>query len=154
MNYMLLRGLRIAGQHALAHRIACNHLGIVSQIFDRTGEFWSHYAPESLAAGDGAWPVRPGWTGLTPISILLEDVIGIRTDWRQKRVIWNKRLDTTGLHGVQNYPLGDEGTADLLCDEEELYITTDIPFTLILQTADNTTVQAAISAGTTEIPLV
>ena len=154
MNYMVLRGLRIAGEHRLAHRIACNHVSIVSQVFDRTGSFWSHYSPETLEAGEGAWAVKPGWTGLTPISILLEDVIGIRADWRQKRVIWNKRLDTEELHGIQNYPLGDEGTADLLSDAEGIYITTDVPFTLILQTADNTTVRSAIAVGTTEIPLV
>lgn len=153
MNYVLLRGLRIAGKHDLAHRIAYNHIEQVSHVFDRTGHFWSHYAPESKAEGEGAWPVKPGWTGLSPISILLEDVIGIRTDWRQKRVIWNKRLAETQLHGIQNYPLGNDGTADLLTDAEGIYITTDVPFTLILQTADNTTVQAAIAEGTTEIPL-
>jgi len=153
MNYMVLRGLRIAGQHGLAHRIACNHVGIVSQAYERTGEFWSHYSPESIAPGTNAWVTKPGLSGLTPIAILLEDVIGIRSDWRQKRVIWNKRLAGNGLQGIQNYPLGDEGTADLLIDEEGVYITSDVPFTLILQAEDNTTIQSAISIGTTEIRL-
>jgi hypothetical protein len=53
---------------------------------------------------------------------------------------------------VRNYPLGGEGTVDLLGTPEKAVVMTDVPFTLTIH-ANNEHVQAAVSSGTTEIDL-
>lgn len=149
-NYMVLKGLRHVEQHQLAHEIALNHLEQVCAVYIKTDTFWEHYAPEAPEPSKDARPDFVGWTGLTPISILFEDVIGIWTDWPQKKVYWDIRLE--GAHGVQNYPLGRRGVLDMVLDEEGiLRISTDTPFTLVMTGQE--TLQAAVPTGLTEIDL-
>ncbi|RMG91617.1 MAG: glycoside hydrolase [Chloroflexi bacterium] len=151
-NYMVLKGLRQVGQHGLAHEIAINHLQNVSAVYQRTDTFWENYAPETAAPGDPAKPDFVGWTGLSPIAVLLEDVIGIGVDWPQRRVFWDRRLETESEYGVQNYPLGGDGTMSLLGDAQRIVVTTDVPFTLTVWHGE-TQLQTAVSPGTTEIDL-
>ncbi len=151
-NYMVLKGLRAAGQDVLAHEIAINHVSNVCEVYLHTDTFWENYAPETAGPGDPARPDFVGWTGLTPISILLEDVIGISVDWPLRRVVWDRRLDTDMVYGVRNYPLGGEGTMTLLGDGERVTVVTDAPFTLTIQD-DEQRLQTAVPAGETEIAL-
>ncbi len=151
-NFMVLKGLRFVGQHTLAHEIAVNHLQTVCQVYQRTDTFWDYYAPETAVPGNDAHPNYVGWSGLTPISILMEDVIGIGVDWPQRRVSWDRRLETQSLYGVCDYPIGQDGTMDLLGDADKVTVTTDVPFTLTIR--DNElNLQVAVPAGTTEIGL-
>jgi hypothetical protein len=151
-NYMLLKGLRLQGQHALAHEIAVNHLENVSTVYQHTDTFWENYAPETAAPGDPAEANFVGWTGLSPIAILLEDVIGISVDWPLRRVVWDRRWQSNGRYGVRNYALGPDGTLDLLGDKESITVTCNVPFTLTVQD-DEQSLQTAVPAGTTEIAL-
>jgi hypothetical protein len=151
-NYMLLKGLRLHGQHALAHEIAVNHLDNVSSVFQHTDTFWDNYAPETAAPGDPAQANFVGWTGLSAIALLLEDVIGISVDWPLRRVIWDRRWQSSGRYGVRNYPLGSDGTLELLGDNETVSVTCNVPFTLTIQDQDQS-LQTAVPAGTTEIAL-
>ncbi|MCA9934334.1 MAG: glycoside hydrolase [Ardenticatenaceae bacterium] len=152
-NYMLLKGLRTVGRYKLAHEIALNHLQNVADVYVRTDTLWDNYAPETAAPGDPARPNFVGMTGLTPISMLLEDIIGVAVDWPQRRVIWDRRLQTNQPYGVRNYPLGEEGTLELLGDAAQISITTDVPFTLEIREVDGQTLQTAVPVGTTEIDL-
>ena len=152
MNYMVLRGLRQVGQHGLAHEIATNHLTNIADVYDQTGAFWENYAPEKAAPGDPAAKDAVGMAGLSPIAILLEDVIGISVDWPQRRVFWDRRLVSEAAYGVQNYPLGTEGTLSLTADVAKLIVTTNVSFTLTLRDA-NQSMQTAVPSGTTEIDL-
>ena len=151
-NYMVLKGLRTAGQHTLAHEIAVNHVQNVCETYLHTDTFWENYAPETAAPGDPAKPDFVGRTGLTPIAILFEDVIGLSVDWPLRRVSWDRRLDTDGRYGVRNYPLGSEGTATFLGDRAVVTVTTDVPFTLTIRDKEQS-LQAAVPAGTAEIDL-
>jgi hypothetical protein len=151
-NYMLLKGLRLQGQHALAHEIAVNHLEHLSTVYQHTDTFWENYSPEKAEPGEQAQPNYVGWTGLSPISILLEDVIGISVDWPLRRVVWDRRWQSDEPYGVRNYPLGLDGTVDLLGDRENVTVTCDVSFTLTVQD-DEQSLQTAVPAGTTEIPL-
>lgn len=151
-NFMALKGLQAVGQVELAHKIAVNHVTNVCETFVRTDTFWQNYAPETAAPGEPSRPDFVGWTGLTPISILFEDVIGLCVDWPLRSVTWNRRLDTNGRYGVRNYPLGDNGTLTLLGDREKVTIQTDVPFTLTIQD-DEQRLQTAVPAGETEIEL-
>jgi hypothetical protein len=151
-NFMALKGLRAVGQHELAHTIAVNHVTNVCETFIRTDTFWQNYAPETAAPGEPARQDFVGWTGLTPIAILFEDVIGLSVDWPLRSVTWDRRLDTNGRYGVRNYPLGQNGTLTLLGDREKVTIQTDVPFTLTIQD-DEQRLQTAVPAGETEIEL-
>ncbi|MCP4425425.1 MAG: glycoside hydrolase [Chloroflexi bacterium] len=152
-NYMTLRGLRAVGQYVLAHEIAVNHVGNVCEAYLHTDTFWENYAPEAAAPGEPARSDSVGGTGLTPIAILLEDVIGISVDWPLRRVVWDRRLATDGRYGVRRYPLGNEGTATLMGDRETVTVTTDVPFTLTIRDAEQS-LQTAVPAGETEISLM
>ena len=90
--------------------------------------------------------------GLSPISILLEDVIGLSVDWPQRRVFWDRRLVSERPYGVENYPLGPDGTLKMVANATRLTLTTDVPFTLTLRDAHQS-LQTAVPSGTTEIDL-
>ncbi len=149
-NYMVLKGLRLHGRHQLAHQIAYNHLENVMTVFEHTDTLWENYAPEQAEPGSPSRPDFVGWTGLTPIAILLEDIIGITVDWPLRRVTWDRRLDSAERYGVTNYPLGSEGTMDLLGDRQTIELVSDVPFTLIVREGEEV-LQSAVPAGLTTI---
>ncbi len=151
-NFMVLKGLRSKGNDNLAFEIALNHVQNIWEVYQHTDTFWENYAPETAAPGEPAKPDFVGWTGLSPIAILLEDVIGINVDWPQRRVEWDRRLETSGYWGVRNYPLGPEGRMELVGNDKNIVIITDQPFTLTIR--DRTqTIQTAVTVGTTDIDL-
>jgi hypothetical protein len=51
---------------------------------------------------------------------------------------------------VTNYPLGSEGTLDLVGDRQEIEVVSDVPFTLVVRDKEET-LQVAAPAGTTAI---
>lgn len=152
-NFMVLQGLHNVGQSALAHEIACNHLRNIADVFEHTDTLWEYYAPEGSAAGKHAKPNYAGWGGLAAIAMLLEDVIGLRIDWPLRQVIWNRHLDTNRHYGIQNYPLGGDGTLSLMGDAEQVVVTTDVPFTLTIRDL-STDLKVPVSMGKMEIDLV
>ena len=151
-NYMVARGVDNVGQGKLAHRIAVNHLRNIWEVYQHTDTFWENYAPEKPAQGDPAEKDFVGPSGIAPIGMLLEHVIGIQADWPLRRVIWNRSLETSSPYGVRNYPFGAEGTFDILGDSEQVVVMTDVPFTLNIQ-GNGFSIQTAVPSGTSEIDL-
>lgn len=151
-NYMVLRGLRTRGWDGLVYEIALNHLQNVASVFSRTNTLWENYAPESDAPGEPSKPDHVGWTGLTSIAILLEDVIGLNVDWPQRRVIWHRRLPSTRQWGIHRFPLGRDGLLHLVGDENRVVVTSDVPFTLEIREREEN-ILLAVTTGTTEIAL-
>lgn len=113
-TYMVLKGLDEVGNFELAHEIAKNHHGNVIKVFNETGTVWENYAPEKAAPGQPAKPDFVGWTGLSPISIFFEYVMGILPDGQNRKITWHVNL--TERHGVEKYPLGTDGELDLICE--------------------------------------
>ncbi|MCA9999749.1 MAG: hypothetical protein KDE56_28495, partial [Anaerolineales bacterium] len=151
-NYMVLKGLHKHNQHQLAHEIALNHLENVWQVYQRTDTLWDNYAPESANPGEDAHPDFVGWPGLSAIAMLLEDVIGLSTDWPLRQVRWERHLATPQPYGVRNYPLGSDGVADFIGNTDKITVQTNVSFTLTI--VDNSqTIKAPIPIGTTEIDL-
>jgi hypothetical protein len=151
-NYIVARGLNNIGQSKLAHQIAVNHLDNIWQVYQRTDTFWENYAPEKPAQGANARPDFVGPSGVAPITMLLENVIGIHADWPLRRITWNRMLDADQEYGVRNYPFGPEGTLSLLGDRERIVVSTDVSFTLNIK--DNGFhIQTAVPAGVSEIDL-
>jgi glycogen debranching enzyme len=152
-NFMVLKGLRSVGQNTLAHAIACNHLQNVTAVFEHTDTLWEYYAPVGNKAGESALPNYVGWAGLTSVAMLIEDVIGLWVDWPLRQVVWHRYLDTDRHYGVQNYPLGTDGTLSLMGDRQKIVVTTDVPFTLTIRDL-SLNLKVPVSAGTVEIDLV
>ena len=152
LNYLVVQGLANVGQAKLAHHIAVNHLQNMWEVYQHTDTFWENYAPEKPAPGADAKPDFVGPSGISPIAMLLETVLGIRADWPLRRVTWNRMLESSTAYGVRNYPFGPEGTFDIIGDSERVEVTTDVPFTLTIQ--DNGfSIQTAVPVGTSEVDL-
>jgi hypothetical protein len=158
-NYMVLKGLNLAGNGDLAHDIAINHLGQVVSVYEMedtpwkgAGQFqkffhltdlsyddhhtlWENYAPDSIAPGNHSKPGYVGWTGLPPIAVLFEDVFGLVPDAPANRLVWTVRL--LEEHGIRRYPFGLNGTLDLKCssrrdssEKPDIEILSDVPLTV------------------------
>ena len=148
-NYMVLRGLTEVKENALAHEIALNHLENVVEVFQETGTLWENYAPESAAPGKPAKANFVGWTGLSPIAVLLEYALGLRPDASHGALLWDVRL--LEAHGVENYPLGLDALLNLRCaargsagEEPVIEATANQPVTLTVRWAGGEkTVQVA-----------
>ena len=152
LTYMVLRGLKIAENHMLAHQLALNHVDTVCRVFESTGDFWENYLPEAPGPAE---PANVDQTGKTPsavIAMLLEDVLGISVDWPLRQVTWRRYLERERTYGVKNLPLGNEGTLDLLGDGETVHIRTDVPFTFTVYQGQDV-VQTAMPAGDLELSL-
>ncbi len=115
-TYMVLKGLRKNGYDNLAYDIACNHLENVVSVFRQTGTLWENYAPETATHGSPAKSDFVGWTGLTPIAVLMEYVFGICPNSAQKHIIWY--INRHEKHGVMRYPFGG-GFLNLLCESRK-----------------------------------
>ncbi|TKJ25527.1 MAG: glycoside hydrolase [Promethearchaeota archaeon Loki_b31] len=113
-NYMVLRGLNLVGENSLAHEIALNHLDNVVHVYKDTQTVWENYAPESKAPGSVAKDDFVGWTGLVPVSVLFENVFGIRPNVPKNQLFWDVRL--LERHGIKNYPFGQKNLIDLECE--------------------------------------
>ena len=119
-NYMVLKGLEQYGKNALAHEIARNHLSVVVELYKKEDTLFECYAPMFAGASLTAKgnPVRRdfvGWTGLSPIAMLLENVFGIHPNVPENTIFWDIRL--LEAHGVTNYPFGKAGLLTLHCEK-------------------------------------
>jgi len=158
-NYMVLKGLEETGQHELAHVIARNHLDNVVKVyaadearwdgaeqfrqFFQLAEFkyddhrtlWENYAPDAARPGSHSKPGYVGWTGLPPVAVLFEDVLGLTPDAASGRLTWRVRL--LEGHGVRRYPFGSHGLLDVQCkarnsrrERPSIEIHSNVPLTL------------------------
>lgn len=137
-NYMVLKGLETYGCNDLAFEIATCALDNVVQTFCETGTLFENYAPEYAGKGNIAKGDFVGWSGIFPICTLLEFVFGLKWNGWRKELVWNVSL--TDRFGVDRFPLGNHGTAKILChkrentqDRPQIEISSDMDFTLILQ---------------------
>lgn len=136
-NYMVLEGLCQNGYLDLAYDIARSCVDNETKVFEETGTIWENYAPEHPAHGNRSKGDFVGWSGLFPISILLEYVFGIHPDAANRSLVWDIHL--TDSFGVDNYPLGD-ATLSLHCEarkddseEPNVRIQSDKPVTVSIR---------------------
>lgn len=140
-NYMVLRGLEKNGRFDLAREIALNHVENVTRVFRQTGTLWENYAPEHYAPGKPAKNNFVGWTGLSSIAVVIEQVFGIHGSARERKITW--RIRETSRHGVLRYPMGKD-SVDLICpahrpgEKPQVEIAATGPVTVELQWPDGT----------------
>jgi len=135
--YMGIRALTENGQGDLADETAeavLNHMYLTYRDYD-PHTIWECYNPEQpVPAYRGSKLVRRdfcGWSALGPISLLIENVIGIHSvDALNHVVEW--RLHQPGRHGIRNFRFGDV-TTDLIADGQgHVDVTASRPYTLII----------------------
>lgn len=97
-----------------ARVLAKNHHSAVVKVFEDTGTFWENYAPDYIARGESGMTDFVGWSGLPPIAVFLEYIIGIRPHGKDHMIEW--RVGETARHGVENYPVGRDSVVDLVCE--------------------------------------
>jgi hypothetical protein len=80
-------------------------------VFTKTGTVWENYNPDEYVESKRANPDFVGWTGLGPIALLIESILGIQADASTNTVQWHiNRIDK---HGIKNLRIG-ETTISLL----------------------------------------
>ena len=132
-TYMTVKGLEKYGHEALAEVIARKNMQTMHKVFQSTGTIWELYSPDMyMPATDatGIHMVKPnfvGWSGLIPISMFIENIIGIRTDGSANRINW--RSNSPKRHGIQNLRFGNI-TTTLIREGDTLDIQSNAPYTL------------------------
>ncbi len=140
-TYMTIDGLWQNGYHDQARRVAENHYGSVFEVWKNTGTFWEYYAPEKIEEGFMARKDFVGWTGLPPIAVFIEYILGIKSDYSLRTIEWD--ITKTEAHGIDRYPFGPDGTVDLKVERRKsadkapvVTVNTSEPFRLTLRWGD------------------
>jgi len=115
-NYMIVRGLMKYGLHAPARSIAEKHLDMLYRVWRDFSPhtLWECYAPEEARPGTNERDELcrkdfVGWTGLGPIAMLIETILGIEVDYPARKVSWHSSILTE--HGVENLRFGEHRIA-------------------------------------------
>lgn len=152
-NYMVVSGLWDKGYLDLARSIARNHYDNVLKVYEKTGTFWEYYAPESAEPGFMARKDFVGWTGLPPISYLLEYIFGIHTNAVERQMTLDVTL--TDGYGISRYPFGEKGSVDInvarrssTTDKPRITIQSTAPFTLTVLCGNGQKASYNVKAGT------
>ena len=108
---------------------------VVHELYQSTGTIWELYSPDMNVPATnetGIHLVKPnfvGWTGLIPISMFIENIIGIRADGSTDRIVW--RTNTTSHHGIENLRFGNV-TTTLIREGNTITIESTAPYVLIV----------------------
>lgn len=137
-NYMVLDGLHKNGYRDEALRIAAAFYEQVFEVYKEKGTFYEYYSPERYEEGFFARGEFVGWTGLVPISVLLEYIIGIHSDFSQRRVVWD--IHNAERHGVENYAFGPDAMVSMIASQRvspshgvKVTVVSDTSFKLVLR---------------------
>lgn len=156
-NYMVISGLTQTGYSQLAREIAYNHYENVFNVWKKTGTFWEYYSPESCTPGFMARKDFVGWTGLPPIAIFIEYILGIRSDFSKRMVEWS--IDKLEEHGIKKYPFGKTGLLSIVVSPRKSFderpiikVETNIPFSLKVSWGEgNSSVVEVKKSGTIKL---
>lgn len=115
-EWAVVSGLRTNGYFDEAHELAKRHVCAIAQIWKDTNTIWESYDPEIISFGKlyGS-PVRDnfvGFSGVTPIAMLIRDVFGITITLN--KIVWRVRL--LERHGIENLTLPDGNQVSLICE--------------------------------------
>lgn len=125
-NYMTIKGLEEYGYYKLADDISLNHIKNICEVFksftpsedsiayeeryhDGYKTIWECYSSEKVSPAtrwDNTFYSRQdfvGWSGLGPISLLIENVLGIDVNGRENKITW--RIHRSDEHGISNLSL-------------------------------------------------
>ena len=153
-NYAVITGLSRNGHTALARQAAEITLAQMATVFGETGTIWENYSPEHPAPGNPSKSDFVGFSGVTPIALLIEQILGIQVDALANTIHW--RLHPVATQGLENLRFGDN-TVSLLAregngDAIDLEVTTQRQFTLEVQ-RQGTRTSFSVTPGTSHFAL-
>lgn len=128
-NYMIVKGLQRYGFDDFARAASDNHLRHVAAVWRDTGTIWENYAPEWVERGEKARADFVGWSGLGPIAMLIENVIGLRQNALDNTITWHLR-EAGGRYGVIGLPFGPH-RVDLIAEGGAITVTSPAALTLV-----------------------
>lgn len=111
-NYAAIHGLKENGRPELAREAAIRYLNAMCRVSEdpNYGGIWEAYAPEAYRPSmtEGGTIVRShfvGWGGLAPITMLIENIIGLTLSGPENTIYF--RLFPDSLCGLSNLRFGD-----------------------------------------------
>ncbi len=147
-NYALIRGLKDNGFESQAREAVIKYLTGMYKVYRdcEFGTIWETYAPESYmpALRENGERVRKdfvGWSGIGPVAMLIENVIGLGFDAKSNTVTFN--ISDYNESGIENL-LFNGGYISVVCREykhisggSKIIVECEKPFTLIVKTEYN-----------------
>ncbi len=134
-TYTTVKGLQKNGYEELASTIAHRNMVAMYKVYESTGTIWELYSAEMyMPATDatGIHMVKPdfvGWSGLIPISMFIENIIGINADASENTVVW--RSTGNGRHGIERLRFGDIVTT-LVRESKRIDVESNAGYRLVL----------------------
>ena len=132
--YMGIKALEEYGYQDLANSTSekiLKHMSLTYKNYE-PHTIWECYSPNTPEpAKHGEKRVRPdfcGWSGLGPISLFIENVLGFHSiDANRNIVKWD--LHQNGKHGINNLMFGSVNT-DIIYDKGNVTVNTNRPYVL------------------------
>lgn len=122
-NYVIIKGLEKYGYSELARKASLNYIDAIYRVYSCTGTFWENYMPDYYAPGQRSKPDFVGWTGIGPIALLIENVLGFNLNAVDQTLTWH--ITRTDRHGIENLRMG-ENTISAICNARTINDPLDI----------------------------
>ena len=153
-SYMTLKAIDLCGDYDLARDVAGKLLECMYRTYKdyEPHTIWECYSPTEYApakdkVGETVRPDFCGWSALGPISVFIEDVIGIKeANAFENTLLCSFEKHPKGRVGVQGYRFG-EVVCSIIATEKAIEVDSNRPFTLI---ADGKTFN--VEAGKNSFP--
>ena len=136
-TYMALKAAEIYGAGDISRKAAIRVLEHMYRTYTdyEPHTIWECYSPTEAkpATNKRGEIVRPdfcGWSALGPISLFIENVIGIRqADAFNNTLVCNFEKHPQGRVGIENYRFGDI-VCSIIADDKTVRVTSNAPFEL------------------------
>lgn len=142
LAYMGTKALEKYGYQELADDLAERLVLVMLKVYKefKPHTIWEHYSPVAdnhpgmRRRKTRIVPIREdfcGWSALGPISMFIENIIGLNTiDAQQNKVEWRLRHDFR--HGIDNLKFGDITTSLIAENKKNVTVTSNKPYTLVI----------------------
>ena len=138
-TYMTIKALDARGEYALARKLARQTVLGMFETYCKVAPhtIWECYSPTE--AKPGTYAKKPGysrtdfcgWSALGPISLFIEDVIGVKqADAFANRLVCDFPKAPVGCVGVGNYRFGGI-VCDIVATADRIDVFSNAPFTLV-----------------------
>ena len=146
-NYMIARGLQYYERWDILRELAVRHVEALSEVERNFSprSLWEVYSPDqprpaTCKVGEISRDNFVGWTGLGPIAMLIEHILGLDLNVPAGRIDWH--IQTCEEQGIRRLPFG-KGRVDLLCRKRagryacpEITASATVPVTLCVISRD------------------
>jgi glycogen debranching enzyme len=104
-NLAIIKGLKKYGYNELAAEAAKNYLSGMYEVFKDSNTVYENYAPDFYLPGNPAKRDFVGWTGIGPIELLIENILGFQINGAERQLTW--RITRRDKHGIKNLRVGN-----------------------------------------------